>query len=453
MKCIKLLLALACAGFVAACGDGSEDPPPAESFSAALNSTGRTSELAAAVEASGLKEQLEGSQRYTLLIPSDEALAPFADELSDLGKPENREALQKFVRAHVIDGKKLAADLSPAAGGTTNTNTVQNLLGEDVDVVVSGGEVTINGAPLQTKDIQVRNGALHVLSAPLFRPSVASVLRELPQTSTLDAAVASADLLATLRGNGTFTLFAPTNEAFDALLAELNVTAEALLANKPLLTQVLTYHVLATSVLDRQIEDGATPDTVQGQALKLSVPTSTQVKITDARGRVVNVTRTNIRAGNGVVHLIDRVMLPSDKNVVEVAAAKAGLGTLIAALQAARLEATLRGRGPFTVLAPNDSAFALLLRELNITSEQLLADTPLLTKVLNYHVLPTRSLRRVLDGGAPVTTVQGQTIALARDGQLVTVTDSNGRRAYIGFADLQGTNGVVHVIDRVLLPN
>ena len=193
------------------------------------------------------------------------------------------------------------------------------MLGDDIEIVIDGATVTINGAAFLTKDIVAGNGALHIFNAPIFRPSVFGVVRELRKTSTLEAAIRAADLRDTLRGPGPFTLFAPTNDAFDKLLAELNLTDDQLLTNKPLLTQALTHHVLSTRVLARQIEDGATPATVQGQAITLGTDRGRKIQITDARGRTANVTAANLRARNGVVHLIDRVILPTDKDIVDIA--------------------------------------------------------------------------------------------------------------------------------------
>jgi uncharacterized surface protein with fasciclin (FAS1) repeats len=127
--------------------------------------------------------------------------------------------------------------------------------------------------------------------------------------SILVEAVVAAGLASTLSGAGPFTVFAPTNAAFAALLGELGVTKEALLANKTLLTAVLTYHVLGSKVESTQIPLGAAIKTVQGSNLTINAAGSGLV-ITDARGRKANITTANIQASNGVVHLIDKVILP-----------------------------------------------------------------------------------------------------------------------------------------------
>jgi transforming growth factor-beta-induced protein len=465
MKWIRALMTLATAGLVAACGGGggSTDAPQAQStenLDRALATSGKTSTMASAVVAAGMSEAMRGSQNYTLLMPSDEAMAPFAEELAELAKPENRAAMENYVKAHMIDGKVLADQLSKASGSSRDapsatgavTITIKNVLGDDIEIVIDGGTVTINGAAFLVKDIVAGNGALHIFNAPIFRPSVFGIVRELRQTSTLEAAIRAADLRDKLRGPGPFTLFAPTNDAFEKLLAELNLTADQLLANKPLLTQVLTYHVLAARVLARQIEDGATPTTLQGQAITLNVGEERKIKITDARGRTANVTKKNLRARNGVVHLIDTVILPTDKDIVDIAAGNPEFSILVAAVQAAGLVDTLKSAGPFTVFAPTNAAFASLLQELNVTADQLLANKPLLTQVLTYHVLASRSLAASLTDGLALATVQGQPVKFKKTGSGLSILDASGRTSNVVIANVQATNGVIHAIDRVILP-
>ena len=125
--------------------------------------------------------------------------------------------------------------------------------------------------------------------------------------SILVEAVVAAALAGTLSGPGPFTVFAPTNDAFAALLGELGVTKEALLADKALLTQVLTYHVLPAQVLRAQVPVGTPIATVQGDTFTVDGT----LAITDQRGRTARIVQTDIRASNGVLHVIDRVILPS----------------------------------------------------------------------------------------------------------------------------------------------
>lgn len=137
-------------------------------------------------------------------------------------------------------------------------------------------------------------------------PTTLGVAQSNPQFSILVEAVNAAGLTDTLAGPGPLTVFAPTNQAFAALLTELGVSKDALLANKPLLTQVLTYHVLSGRVLKADVPVGSPITTVQGQTFTVDAT----LTITDQRGRRAAITATDLPASNGVVHVIDKVILP-----------------------------------------------------------------------------------------------------------------------------------------------
>ena len=139
--------------------------------------------------------------------------------------------------------------------------------------------------------------------------NIVQLAQATPDLSILVEAVVAAGLASTLSGTGPFTVFAPTNAAFAALLGELGVTKEALLADKTMLTAVLTYHVLGSKVESTQIPLGAAIKTVQGATLTINAVGAGLV-ITDARDRKANITTANIQATNGAVHLIDKVILP-----------------------------------------------------------------------------------------------------------------------------------------------
>jgi uncharacterized surface protein with fasciclin (FAS1) repeats len=137
------------------------------------------------------------------------------------------------------------------------------------------------------------------------------------------------------------------------------------------------------------------------------------------------------------------------RNIVQQAQADTRLSLLVEAVVAADLATTLSGPGPFTVFAPTNEAFAALLQELGVTKEQLLANKPLLTAVLTYHVVPGRIEQAQVPVNTPIATVQGQTLTVSAAG---VITDQRSRTARIVQANVPATNGVVHVIDRVILP-
>ena len=269
-----------------------------------------------------------------------------------------------------------------------------------------------------------------------------------PKFSILVEAVVAADLASTLASTGPFTVFAPTNDAFAALLTELGVTKAQLLADKALLTAVLTYHVLPARVPKSGVPPGKAITTVQGGIFKIDA-VGADLVITDGRNRTSRIIATDVGASNGVIHVIDKVLLPANKTIVETAVATPGFGILVEAVTAANLGATLSGTGPFTVFAPTDAAFAALLAELGISKAALLADTTLLTKVLTYHVVAGRVLKADVPLGTSITTVEGGTFSV--DATLA-ITDQRARKANITATDVLASNGVIHVVDKVILP-
>lgn len=279
--------------------------------------------------------------------------------------------------------------------------------------------------------------------------TILKVAQTRPEFSILAEAVAAAGLTATLSGTGPYTLFAPTNDAFAALLAELGITKQQLLADKALLTSVLTYHVLPGRVDAQAVGArlGLPLTTANGDVFKIE--SSGGLKVTDGRNRVANITATDVAASNGVIHVVDRVLLPANRTIVQTAQATANLSLLVEAVVAADLAGTLSGPGPFTVFAPTNEAFAALLTELGVTKEQLFADKALLTSVLTYHVVSGRVLKAQVPVGQPITTVQGGTFVVAAN---LAITDQRGRTSNIVATDIFASNGVVHLIDRVLLP-
>jgi transforming growth factor-beta-induced protein len=262
--------------------------------------------------------------------------------------------------------------------------------------------------------------------------------------STLVAAVTAADLGGALSGEGPFTVFAPTDEAFAALPAG---TIDALLADPSGdLTQILLYHVLSGKVMAEAVADGLEVETLQGSMVKFSIVDGKPM-INDAM-----IVTTDIEASNGVIHVIDAVILPPaeeaampEMNIVETAIAAGGFETLVAAVTAADLAGALSGEGPFTVFAPTDEAFAALPAG---TIDALLADpSGDLTQILLYHVLSGKVMAEAVTDGLEVETLQGSTVKF-------TIVDGkpmiNG--ATIVATDIEASNGVIHVIDAVITP-
>ena len=255
---------------------------------------------------------------------------------------------------------------------------------------------------------------------------------------TLVAAVQAAGLVETLKGDGPFTVFAPTDEAFAKLPKG---TLETLLKpeNKGLLTSILTYHVVPGKVTAEQVVSLNNAKTANGQLVDISAKWG-KVKVDNA-----NVVKTDIMTSNGVIHVIDTVIMPSTKNIVETADEAGSFSTLIAAAKAAGLAEALMGEGPYTVFAPTDEAFEAL----GSTVSELLKpeNKTKLQDILKYHVVKGRVFARAAVTAGAATTLEGGRVSIGIDNGRLT---ANG--AGIVLTDIDASNGVIHVIDSVLMP-
>ena len=270
---------------------------------------------------------------------------------------------------------------------------------------------------------------------------------------TLVTALQTAGLVDTLAGDGPFTVFAPTDDAFAALP---DGVVAGLLEDIPSLTEVLTYHVVAGSVLAEQVVGLDSATTLQGEDVMVKVVDGV-VMIDEAK-----VVITDIIGSNGVIHVIDSVILPTEiagslsgsddsmnsmevsKTIVDIAVEDGRFGTLVTALQTAGLVDTLAGDGPFTVFAPTDDAFAALP---DGVVAGLLEDIPSLTEVLTYHVVAGSVLAEQVVGLDSATTLQGEDVMVKVVDGVVMIDE-----AKVVITDIIGSNGVIHVIDSVMLP-
>jgi uncharacterized surface protein with fasciclin (FAS1) repeats len=256
---------------------------------------------------------------------------------------------------------------------------------------------------------------------------------------TLVAAVKAAGLVDTLKGHGPLTVFAPTDEAF-AKLPQGTIAELLKPENKTKLQGILAYHVVAGSVTAADVVKLSSAETLQGQEIDIAVH-GEGVTVDGAK-----IVKADIHASNGVIHVIDTVLLPADKDIVETAAAAGSFTSLVAGIQAAGLVETLKGEGPFTVFAPSDDAVAKLPEG---TIESLLnpENKEQLAAILTYHVIAGKVM------AADVVQLNRATSVLGKD-VAISVADGNVRvnGATIVATDIETSNGVIHVIDSVLLP-
>jgi uncharacterized surface protein with fasciclin (FAS1) repeats len=286
-----------------------------------------------------------------------------------------------------------------------------------------------------------------------YEANIMDILRDNAGYSTLVAAIEAAGLEDALSGSTDLTLFGPTNEAFDAALGALGLTAEQLLADTETLTSVLLYHVAAGELL--------ASDVVGMDRIEMLDGNYADIALMNGGAYIENaqITRTDINVSNGVIHVIDAVILPPDfgqaaapapvaqPNIMDILRANSGWSTLVAAIEAAGLEGALSGSDNLTVFGPTNEAFDVALGALGLTAEQLLADTETLTSVLLYHVAA---------GELFASNVLSMDQIKMLDGNYADVMLMDGaayiENAQIVRTDIDVSNGVIHVIDAVILP-
>ncbi len=256
---------------------------------------------------------------------------------------------------------------------------------------------------------------------------------------TLATVLTEADLVTALEGKGPFTVFAPTDEAFSKLPPG---TVETLLKpeNKSRLVDILTYHVVSGEVPAANVVKLTGAETLNGQ--RVDIMTKDGSVMVDG----ATVIKADIKCSNGIIHVIDQVILPADKNLVETASAAGKFNTLLTAATKAGLAGVLAEKGPFTVFAPTDEAFAQLPEG---TIESLLKpeNKKKLADILKYHVVAGRVYSENALSAGEAKTLQGQKVKISASGGVAKVN-----QAKILKTDIDASNGVIHVIDAVILP-
>lgn len=398
-----------------------------------------------------------GTGPFTVFAPTNEAFAKIET------KALNTLLANKAELAKVLEYHFLAANLHMLE--LVSAKIIKTLEGENVKVSDAGGVIKVDNAKVLAADVGASDGIVHVIDTVLMPPSmsplplkanIVQVAERNADLSTLVAALPAGKLVATLEGKGPFTVFAPTNEAFAKIP---KATLTQLLGNQKLLDQLLEYHVLGElswsntsfSMQDLIIEShwGAKLiSTLEKESVavrsRYNANGVIEIMVNNA-----NVVTADVEATNGVVHIVDKVLVPPNfplslypEDIVELAESQPDLSTLVAALVAGKLTATLSGTGPFTVFAPTDEAFAKVPAA---DLQRLLANTEELDAVLEYHVLAGKFDMRDLMAVRSAKTLEGDTVTVTGSSNAVNVND-----AKVLKADLAATNGIVHVIDTVL---
>jgi uncharacterized surface protein with fasciclin (FAS1) repeats len=392
--------------------------------------------LEAAINAAGLNELLDGEDPFTLFAPTDDAFDALP-EGTVATLLANIDELIEVLAHHVVGGTFMTEDLNDGDVLTTAND-------DNLTVTVDGMTYMIDMATVISANIEASNGVVHVIDMVLIPETndqtVMSIIENSPIHTTLETAIIAAGLANTLSGDGSFTVFAPSDEVFATLP---DGALDLILANTELLTNLLLGHVHEGELYSADLTDGLNVTMMNEGDLTVSNDGMT-IMIDDAI-----IFQEDLPATNGVVHVIDNILPstvidPDTLTVMSIIEASPEHTTLEAAINAAELAETLSGEGPFTVFAPTDDAFALLPAG---TVEGLLADIPALTEILLHHVVGATALSTDFNDGDVLTTLNTTELTVSVDDGTYIID-----MATVTAANLEADNGVVHVIDMVLIP-
>lgn len=413
------------------------------------------SNLVTAVVEAGLDTTLSGDGPFTVLAPTNTAFAEFmsANGWTSISEIPDA-ALEQILLNHVIAGEIMSSDLVASGSGYAST-FADGAGGNKMSIYFNTNDgVKFNGiSEVTTPDIMASNGIIHVVDKVIGLPDIVTFATANPDFSTLVSALTdltpATNFVDVLSGGGPYTVFAPVNEAFNALSA---------IPEESELTQILLNHVIDSAISSTDLVSlgsgytNTMATTPGGENLSLYFNTNSGVSFNG----MSNVALADVVAANGIIHAVDAVItLPT---IATFATSNPALATLVDVLAYADSGTPTvpyidtvsdLSSGPFTVFAPTNDAFGNLLTELNITALTDL-DTATADAVLLYHIVNANVQSSGLPNGT-VTTFGGN---LTADNNAFTLTDANGRVTNIitSLVDIQGINGVVHVIDQVLLP-
>ena len=400
----------------------------------------------------------------TVFAPTDAAFRSIGITPRNVDEVPN---LENILLYHVVPGLVFSDDLSEGSVTTAN--------GADVEVSFDNGHIIINQSKVIKADVRALNSVIHIVDQVLIPPmddddteeelTIGKIVTNaatadqaeftvlLAALEALNDAETMPDLLATsLDPDAEITVFAPTDAAFEVLLGKLGISAGQLLDNIPLLERVVEYHIVAGKVTKDDLSEGFVP-TLNGAAVEIDLSDGVTVKgAENADDHQPKVVTADIMASNGVIHVIDNVLLPPSSNIVEIASGIDMFSTLVAAVTEAGLAETLGKGGPFTVFAPTNEAFEAFLKEFDLELDDVLNNKELLTAVLTYHVVEGRTFSSDLKDGKEVETLQGEDIEFEIEDEGVFIEDEADREIPITGTDVQATNGLIHIIGNVLFP-
>ncbi|WP_346858891.1 fasciclin domain-containing protein [uncultured Draconibacterium sp.] len=431
------------------CDNEDEDPMPENPMEKSIVDVaveaGSFTVLIEAAQKAGLADFLSTEQNITVFAPTDDAFAALLTDLNLTSLDQvDAATLASILTYHVVADKVYSNNLSSGVVASANTNSPDS---EPLSLLVNvGSDVMINNAKVTTADVMASNGVIHIIDKVLLPPSVVDIATYSDDFSSLVSAVVKADLAGTLSGEGPFTVFAPTNDAFAALFAALQISGLDEVSVEDL-TSILTYHVVSDNVLSSEISAG-TVEAVSGEELQITIDGAVMLNGT------IKVIQTDIQGTNGVVHVIDAVLVPpteKSNTIADVAVANSEFSILVEALMKADLVGAVADKeAELTVFAPTNDAFVALLSDLGANSlDDISVET--LSNILLYHVIGSKAMSTDLTSGyyPTLSTFSGNSISMyvQVDGG-VSINNST----MVTAADIEADNGVIHVVDKVILP-
>ena len=347
------------------------------------------------------------------------------------------DTLVDILKYHVVGSKIMSTNLQ-------NSQAVASLQGDNLYVSKNDNGVFVNGIKVNAADINASNGVIHVIEKVIVNipaQSIADIVSNNPDFSLLKQAVLRAGLANAL-STGSLTVFAPNNAAFQN--AGINsATIESL--GLDTLVDILTYHVIGSKIMSTSLQSSQAVASLQGANLYVSK---------NNNGVFVNGIKVNaadINASNGVIHVIDKVIVEvPTQSIAGIVSSNPDFSTLLAAVVKADLVSVFSGSGNYTVFAPTNEAFAAVgLTPEAINSPSL--PVAAVVAILKAHVIGTNVFASDLIQGATAPTLQtGVTLTIGTTPPSIKVTGSNNPVSNIVVPNVVATNGVIHVIDKVL---
>ena len=452
--------------------------------------------LEEAVIKAGLVEALSEDGPFTVFAPTDAAIEELFELLGDsfnsfddFDNFVELQILEQILLYHVVPGNIVSSDLTPGTVNTLLPNETLEIIGSDNTFVI--GDASEIDANILSPDQEASNGVVHIIDKILIPqevqefldminpddddpdaglPTIKDIVESTDELDFLREALEITGLLETLGEEGPFTVFAPTNETITLLfsliggslgdLNEFNLDFEI-----DLLRQVLSYHVVPGIVTSNDLVPGQVTTLLPNDGFNI-VEDNGGFVLVDGLHLPVDLLITDIPAGNGVIHTIDRILIPetviqtilseTEQNLLEIIEALEDCDQFIHAFMMVREDLEEVLHGDFTFFLPTNQAFLALFDDLegidSLTDFDTTEELQLLAEILTYHIVAEETVFvSDLFNNQHLTTIQGETLGVSTsDG--VFILDKTEVPAEVTTPDIEILNGVIHIIDKVLLP-